>query len=124
MKKQSRLNLNLCQLDLHVSYHIPCHLKVLGEALVGRRLDMLKTIPGISMTPLNSGCCGMGGTFGVKKSTFDISMEIGKPLFENVLASNADKTATDCPTCTMQIQQGTGQLPVHPISIVRQAYQN
>ena len=122
LKKQNQLNLNFHQLDLRASYHIPCHLKVLGEDLVGRRLDMLRSIPGISVSPLNSGCCGMGGTFGVKKSTFDISMDIGKPLFENILSSNANITTTDCPTCNLQIQQGTGQSPVHPVSIVQQAY--
>ncbi len=123
LKKQNRLNVNFRQLDLRASYHIPCHLKILGEDLTNRRMGMLNTIPGFSMTPLNSGCCGMGGTFGVKNNTFDISMEIGHPLFESLLSSNTDITATDCPTCNLQIQQGTGFSPVHPISIVRQAYQ-
>ncbi len=122
LKKQGRLNEAFHPHDLRVAYHIPCHLKVLGEDLVNRRFDMLNTIPGVSINPLNNGCCGMGGTFGVKKSTFEISMEIGKPLFEGVLSSNADLTATDCPTCNLQIKQGTGQLPVHPISIVQRAY--
>lgn len=122
LKKQNRLNINFRQLDLRASYHIPCHLRVLGEDLIDRRFDMLNTIPGVSINPLNNGCCGMGGTFGVKKSTFDISMGIGKPLFENILSSNANITATDCPTCNLQIQQGTGQVPVHPVSIVQRAY--
>ncbi len=124
LKKQNRLNENFYPIDLRVVYHTPCHLKVLGEDLVNRRLDMLKAIPGISINQLNSGCCGMGGTFGVKKNTFDMSMEIGKHLFESVLSSSADITATDCPTCNLQIQQGTGRSPTHPISIVWQAYQN
>ena len=122
LKNRNRLNVNFHPPDLRVAYHTPCHLKVLGEDLVNRRLNMLKSIPGVSIIPLNRRCCGMGGTFGVKKNTFDMSMEIGKPLFANVLSSNTDITATDCPTCKLQIQQGTGQLPVHSISIVRRAY--
>jgi len=122
LKNRNRLNVKFHLPDLRVAYHTPCHLKILGETLVNRRLNMLKSIPGVSVMLLNRGCCGMGGTFGVKKNTFDMSMEIGKPLFANVLSSNADITATDCPTCKLQIQQGTGNCPVHPISIVHQAY--
>jgi glycerol-3-phosphate dehydrogenase subunit C len=124
LKKQGRLNLNFLSTDLLIDYHTPCHLKILGENLVNSRLEMLTSIPGISLTLLNNGCCGMGGTFGVKKNTFQISIEIGKPLFESILTSHADITATDCPTCKIQIQQCTNKIPVHPISIVQQAYQN
>jgi glycerol-3-phosphate dehydrogenase subunit C len=122
LKDRGELNTDFQPRDLKVAYHTPCHLKVLGEELVTRRLALLKSIPGISISRIEKGCCGMGGSFGVKQSNFDLSMKIGEALFEGLKESAADLTATDCPTCKMQIQQGTGSVVKNPILIVRQAY--
>jgi glycerol-3-phosphate dehydrogenase subunit C len=124
LKKQDSLNMNFNPVNLSVFYHTPCHLKVLGEDLVKNRTDLMRSIPGLSFTRIDNECCGMGGTFGVKKNTFDISMKIGKTLFEMIGQSDADVAATDCPTCKMQIEQGTIIKAVHPISIIKKAYEN
>ncbi len=122
LKDQGRLNTDFQTVDLKVAYHAPCHLKVLGEEMVARRLALIRSIPGISVNRVDKGCCGMGGSFGVKQSNFDMSMKMGEPLFEGIKQSESDLTTTDCPTCKMQIEQGAACNVKHPIILVRNAY--
>jgi len=39
-----------------------------------------------------------------------------------VEAERPDRVATDCPLAGIQIRQGTGKTPKHPIQIVAEAY--
>ena len=122
LKAGNALNADFHPVDLSVVYHAPCHLKVLGEELIDRRLELMRSIPGLSVDRIEKGCCGMGGTFGSKRGNYTKSMEIGQVLFEGITESATDLVATDCPGCNMQIQQGTGLAVTHPIDIIKQAY--
>ena len=44
-------------------------------------LDLMREVPGLQITDLDSGCCGMAGTYGMKAGTFDLSMQTGQALF-------------------------------------------
>jgi hypothetical protein len=57
----------------------------------------------------------------VKKDNFEASMKVGKPLFK-FLKTGAACTVTDCPLSAVQVQQGTGKKPVHPIVVMARAY--
>jgi Fe-S oxidoreductase len=107
--------------ELSLAYHAPCHLVVLGEELVERRLGLLRSIPGLAVTRVDRGCCGMGGTFGMKCCNYEASMEIGEALFAALEELGPDMVISECPACRSQIAHGTG-LPVsHPIMIVNRA---
>jgi glycerol-3-phosphate dehydrogenase subunit C len=67
-------------------------------------------------------CCGLSGTFGLKKENYDLSMEIGKHLFGEVKKSGVDQVVTSCGSCAMQIAQGTGLKVVHPLTLLAEAY--
>lgn len=125
LKKRKQLNTAFQRLDLHVLYHAPCHLKCLGRELIDERLHLLQLIPGIHLERINRGCCGMGGTFGMKKKNYDISMSIGAALAEAIKEAKPDMVITECPGCKMQIEHlsGTAALNVqHPIHLLRLAY--
>lgn len=122
LKEKGMLNSDFSNVDLNVTYHTPCHLKVLGDQLVRDRLKIVNMVPGVTVTRAESGCCGMGGTFGMKKDNYDISMEIGSPLFKKIYESGNGKAATDCPTCKLQIEQGTKADVLNPIEIISKAY--
>ena len=117
------LNTLFRALDLRIVYHAPCHLKTLGEGSIERRLQLLRLIPGISVDRIERGCCGMGGTFGSKASTYSVSMAIGQPLFEALEEAAPDRICTECPACTWQIEQGTQLQVMHPIRILEEAYE-
>jgi glycerol-3-phosphate dehydrogenase subunit C len=64
----------------------------------------------------------MAGTFGMKTRNFDLSMRIGKALFDEIRRVAPDVVVTGCGTCKVQLEQGTGLEVKHPISILHKAY--
>ncbi len=64
----------------------------------------------------------MGGTFGAKSKNYEASMEIGRPLFEEINKANPDIVTTDCLGCKLQIQHGASIKVIHPILLLRDAY--
>jgi glycerol-3-phosphate dehydrogenase subunit C len=116
------LNTDLRPVALSVAYHAPCHLKALGRDIIARRLRFMRKIPGLTVHEISRGCCGMGGTFGIKRSHYELSMAIGGPLFEGVLQSGSDVAATECFGCKLQIRHGTRMEVIHPILIMEKAY--
>ena len=104
---------------LRVAYHVPCHMEKLGWGVFSEKL--LRMIPGVEFTLLDSNCCGIAGTYGFKKENYEFSQAIGAPLFEQIKTVNPDVVACDCETCKWQIEMSTGYTVMHPISILAQA---
>jgi len=101
------------------AYHEPCHLKALG--LEEDSIDQIAEMLSLRLSQIEDGCCGIGGTFGFKRQNFDVSQQIGSPLFESIKSSDASVVITECPTCRIQINQGTGLDVVHPIELLEAA---
>ena len=102
-----------------IAYHTPCHLEKLGWGVFSTSL--LKMIPGVEFTLLDSNCCGIAGTYGFKKENYDASQAIGAPLFEQIRRINPDFVACDCETCKWQIEMSTGYTVKNPISVFAEA---
>jgi glycerol-3-phosphate dehydrogenase subunit C len=83
---------------------------------------LMREIPGVEVVDLAAGCCGMAGTFGMKTSSYDLSMLTGKPLFDRVAQLAPDIVASDCSTCRMQLAHATGLPAVHPLTLLAEAY--
>ena len=67
-------------------------------------------------------CCGVAGTYGLKREKYAIAMAVGKPLFERIRGSGAREAACDSETCRWHIAQATG-LPIrHPVELLAAAY--
>lgn len=107
---------------LKIAYHVPCHLEKLGWGIFSERL--LRMIPGVECTLLDSACCGMAGTYGFKKEYYAYSQEIGRPLFEQIRREAPDAVACDCETCKWQIEMSTGYPVLHPVSILAVALED
>ena len=102
-----------------VLYQVACHLKVQDIGFKSR--DLLQLIPGSDVVTVER-CTGHDGTWSMKTEYFPLSMQVGKPVFDAVRAERPDRVATDCPLAGLQIRQGTGKTPKHPIQIVAEAY--
>lgn len=100
---------------IKIAYHTPCHMEKLGWAYYS--VELLKLIPNIELTVLNSQCCGIAGTYGFKKENYATSQNIGKELFEQI-ENDFDYIVTDCETCKWQIEMSTSKVCEHPISII------
>ena len=104
---------------MKVAYHVPCHMEKLGWGVFSEKL--LKMIPGVEFTLLDSNCCGIAGTYGFKKENYEFSQAIGAPLFDQIKTVNPDIVACDCETCKWQIEMSTDYKVMHPVSILAKA---
>jgi anaerobic glycerol-3-phosphate dehydrogenase C subunit len=120
LHRKNELNLNLENMDLNIGYHNPCHVRALG--VIQEPLELLRLIPGVKVQAFSDGCCGLVGTFGMKRKNFECSMAIGQRLFREILDSKVDQISTGCGACKLQIMQGTHREAVHPVSLLALAY--
>jgi Fe-S oxidoreductase len=102
-----------------ITYHVPCHLR--AQNIGTRSADVLRAIPGAIVNVVER-CSAIDGTWGFKTQYFDLSMKVARPLFDAVQAQGAPTVATDCPLAALQIAQGTGTEPRHPIQVLARAY--
>ena len=107
-----------------VTYHDPCHLRTRGITKEPRLI--LKALPQVDFVEMTGAgtCCGLGGTYSVYH--YDTSKKIGAKKAANIEASGAERVATDCPGCIMQLQDslnhaGQHQKAVHLLELVDEA---
>jgi FAD/FMN-containing dehydrogenase/Fe-S oxidoreductase len=101
-----------------VILHGHCHQKALwGDQTSG---NALRRFCGDRVTTLDSGCCGMAGSFGYAAQHYDLSMKIGElSVFPPILASAADAIITAPGTsCRHQIHDGAARRALHPIEVI------
>jgi glycerol-3-phosphate dehydrogenase subunit C len=102
-----------------VTYHVPCHLR--AQNIGHKSADVLRAIPGASVNAVEK-CSAVDGTWGFKKEYYELSLKVAKPLFDAITGAGAPTAATDCPLAALQIEQGTGKKPKHPIEVLASAY--
>ncbi|MBE3577508.1 MAG: anaerobic glycerol-3-phosphate dehydrogenase subunit C [Limnochordales bacterium] len=100
-----------------IGYHTPCHVEA-GAS--GRPwLKLLSRLPGVEVVDLQAGCCGIAGTYGLKREKYEIARAVGRGLQEAVLALDPPVVATECETCRMQIRDLVPQaLVMHPLRLL------
>lgn len=101
-----------------VVFHGHCHQRALGGPLSGTA--MLRRVLGEKLTILDSGCCGMAGSFGYTEAHYDLSMKIGElSVFGPVRAAGPDAVIVAPGTsCRHQILDGTGRTAEHPLVLL------
>jgi glycerol-3-phosphate dehydrogenase subunit C len=120
LHERGELKTDFRPLPLTVPYHAPCQQQ--GHGIGKPALDLLALIPDLRVIELNAACCGIAGTYGLKKEKYEISMAVGEGLFRDVREAGADVAACDSETCRWQITHGTGVRVVHPVELLYRAY--
>jgi FAD/FMN-containing dehydrogenase/Fe-S oxidoreductase len=104
-----------------IVFHGHCHQK----ALVGTSaaMQVLSQIPGCDPTEIQSGCCGMAGSFGMEKEHYDVSMKIGEQsLFGPIRDQQGEFTVvSEGMSCRHQIDDGTGVEAKHLVEVLADA---
>ena len=98
--------------------HTHCHEK----ALVGS--GPLKSVLGAAyeVDEIDSGCCGMAGSFGYESEHYDLSLAIGRRrLLPALDASPETPIVTPGVSCRQQIADSTGRRPWHPAEALARA---
>ena len=123
LKREGTLLLDFPKNPGKIAYQIPCHLR---DQNIGFKSKEAMELTGAKVQLIEK-CSGHDGTWGAKVEFFDLSMKIAKKVVRE-LDESADLVASDCPLSALQIDQARGQTQdspkrtVHPIQIVRDAY--
>jgi glycerol-3-phosphate dehydrogenase subunit C len=120
LHQRGELRTDFAPLPLTVPYHAPCQQR--GHGMGKPALDLLALVPQLRVIELDADCCGIAGTYGLKKEKYEISMAVGQRLFDDIAATGADFAACDSETCRWQIAHGAGVTAVHPIELLYRAY--
>ncbi|WP_435157259.1 FAD-binding and (Fe-S)-binding domain-containing protein [Haladaptatus sp. DFWS20] len=105
------------EVDESLAYHGHCNQKAVRRD--HHAVGVLRRA-GYEVDPLDSGCCGMAGSFGYRAEQYDLSQAIGRILFEQVDESDAETVVAPGASCRTQLE-GRGTRPPHPIEKVAEA---
>ena len=101
---------------LRLLYHAPCQLNSHGIGLPA--YDVLRRIPELSLTLSESECCGVAGTYGLKRERYSVAHAVGSSLFDQVRQTQPDLMVTDSETCRWWVQGHTGVRACHPLEVL------
>ena len=99
-----------------VAYHAPCHSR--NQGLGRQAVELFEDVEGVTVTDVGDSCSGISGTYGWKSEKYETSMEIGEEMFEHMEETDAEHGMTECPTCSMQMEHGTGYEISHPMQLL------
>jgi Fe-S oxidoreductase len=120
MHEKSLLRTDFQPLDLSLGHHVPCHVKALGLGIHGP--ELLSLIPQLKVQTIDVSCSGMAGTFGLKAKNFAASLAAGRPMLEELARPRVLFGSTECGTCRMQMEHGSGKRTLHPVQYLALAY--
>lgn len=106
---------------MKIKIHGHCQQKSLSN--IKATFSMLNIPLNYSPTILNTGCCGMAGSFGYEKEHYDLSMKVGEDtLFPKIRdTDNYTLIIASGTSCRHQIKDGTNRASMHPITVINQA---
>ncbi len=101
--------------------HGHCHQKALSSTYA--TFSVLNIPEHYKVTIMNTGCCGMAGSFGYEKEHYKVSMQVGEDTLFPKIRNCKDTTeiAAAGTSCRHQIYDGTKRLAKHPITILKEA---
>ncbi len=107
------------RLEERLTYHGHCHQKATKKD--GHAAAVLETV-GYEVDELDSGCCGMAGSFGYEAEHYSLSRKIGEILFGQIDDSDGETVVAPGASCRTQLAEYDGcDDPPHPIEKVATA---
>jgi len=118
---REKIDLPLKTLPGTAHVHGHCHQKSFGAFPAS--LAMLKQVPGLTVKPITSSCCGMAGSFGYQAETQAISRAMADAsLLPAVRAAASDDIiVADGTSCRHQIRDLAGRTAVHSVCVLERA---
>ncbi len=111
-----------------IHFHPHCHQRAEGPADDGEASGTNATVEllrscNYDVELMDTGCCGMAGTFGYEIEHYDLSMKVGElklfPQLRDLKTQNAGSViASSGAACRMQIEQGAGMKAIHPLMLI------
>lgn len=111
-----------------VHFHPHCHQRAEALSPDDRPIGVHATIAalrvcGYDVELIDSGCCGMAGTFGYEAEHYELSRAVGElklfPYLKRFVMNGQSSVVASGAACRLQIEQGTGVRARHPIVLIR-----
>ena len=98
--------------------HVHCHEKALGEA--SKCAAVLSLPRNFSVTLLDSGCCGMAGSFGYEAEHYAVSQQIAEQSLYSKLRDRSAETVVVAAgtSCRHQLKDGLGRVARHSAEVL------
>ena len=108
------------RLSASVLLHGHCHHKALMK--MGDEESVLRKL-GVDLKTLDSGCCGMAGSFGFEKEKYAVSQAVGERVLLPAVRQASPETliVSDGFSCREQILQATGRQALHLAEVLELA---
>ena len=116
------LRLELAPLSSHSALlHGHCHQKAFDAMPAVRKV--LGLVPGLKVETVESGCCGMAGSFGYEAEHFDVSMKMAELALLPAVRKTGQDTVlvADGTSCRHQIHDGSGRTALHVARVLQMA---
>ncbi|MBL0344731.1 FAD-linked oxidase C-terminal domain-containing protein [Candidatus Villigracilis affinis] len=109
-----------------INFHPHCHQRAEGPSEDGLPSGTVATMEllrrfGFQVNLLDTGCCGMAGTFGYDADHYELSMQVGElKLFPKIreLGIRNGEIVSSGSACRLQIKQGAGKTAEHPLVVI------
>jgi Fe-S oxidoreductase len=112
--------LKLKPINREVLLHGHCHQKAFDAMPAVQKV--LNLIPGLRLKTVETGCCGMAGSFGYEAEHYDVSMKMGElALLPAVRKAPDAMVVADGTSCRHQIADGAGREALHVARVLEQA---
>jgi glycerol-3-phosphate dehydrogenase subunit C len=102
-----------------LAYHAPCHAR--NQGLDRQAVELFREVDGFEIEDVGSSCSGISGTYGWKAEKYEKSMKIGEDMFDHMHHAKGSVGMTECPTCSMQMEHGSGYEIRHPLQLLEEA---
>ncbi len=104
-----------------IKIHGHCHQKALSSTEA--TFTLLNLPKNYKVTIINSGCCGMAGSFGYEKEHYKLSMQVGEQsLFSKIRKfETTTEVSASGTSCRHQIYDGTKKTANHPVQLLFKA---
>jgi Fe-S oxidoreductase len=119
---EGRLHLTFTEEPRHLLLHGHCHQKALVGTEPSKRILTLP--PNYTVEEVDSGCCGMAGTFGYEAEHYEISRQMAERRLLPAVRAAAPSTIIVAAglSCRQQIGHGEdGRAALHPAEVLRDA---
>ena len=107
-----------------VLLHGHCHQKALWGVESSSKI-LQRVFGNDRVEVLDTGCCGMAGSFGYAREHYDLSMIIAEQMLLPAVRENPSaEIAAPGTSCRHQIHDGAGKVAKHPVELLAEAIRN
>jgi FAD/FMN-containing dehydrogenase/Fe-S oxidoreductase len=112
--------LKLKEIEKRVLVHGHCHQKAFDAMPAVQKV--LRLIPGVEPSVIETSCCGMAGSFGYEAEHYDVSMKMAELALLPAVRQAADAlVVADGTSCRHQILHGAGREAMHVARVLELA---